>query len=232
MSVVEFVALITRRQLVFRQFKGLERSDRLEGKIPGGFWAAFERDIRKTGASREEIQEIRRRAEVTLERLRCFRYVSCWTMAKRENALLWQVYAPHGVAIRTQVGKLREASLVSPDISIRSTGMHYADDWTELQAQGFQHYGVVPNRLFLHTKRTLFVGENEVRFYIDSPAQYEIDAAGIQVAEKAPAWYPIEFTSLSWIEEIIADSSLPDWGSDTLSDLIKPHRLKFRQSGR
>jgi hypothetical protein len=47
----------------------------------------------------------------------------------------------------------------------------------------------------------------------DAPAQYETAAAGVSVAdpEKALGWYLVEFASLSWIEEIVADSSLPDW---------------------
>lgn len=69
--------------------------------------------------------------------------------------------------------------------------MHYADDWSELQAQVLEHHGVVPNRLFLHTKRTLFSGENEVRFYIDPPAHYDSDVQRLATAdpEKAPCWY-------------------------------------------
>ena len=46
----------------------------------------------------------------------------------------------------------------------------------------------------------------------DAPAQYEIAAAGVvSVAdpEKALGWYLVEFASLSWIEEIVADSSFP-----------------------
>ena len=236
MSVVEFLTLVTRRQLIFRQFRGLERNDRAEGKIPDGFWETFERDAVAAGATASEILETRRKAETSLERLRCFRYVSCWTMGTSENALLWQVYAPQGIAVRTRVGKLRTAPLASAvaDICIYSTGMEYADDWSELEAQGFQHYGVVPNKLFLHTKRTLFAGENEVRFYIDPPAVYELDETGAPTADpdKAALWYAIEFANLRWVEEIVADSSLPVWAAQTLAEFVQPLGLRFRQSGR
>jgi hypothetical protein len=235
MSVVEFLTLVLRKQLIFRQFRGLERNDKAEGKIPEGFWEAFERDAAKRGASAAEIVEIRGRAETSLERLRHFRYVSCWTMATTENALLWQVYAPHGIAVRTTVGKLRTAKILTPSeqIAIWSRGMEYADDWSELEERGLQHYGVVPNRLFLHTKRTLFAGENEVRFFVDPPAIFE-PTLGPQLADpaKMPAWYSVTFETLTWIEEIVADSSLPDWAIDTLASIAKLHGLKFRLSGR
>jgi hypothetical protein len=157
-------------------------------------------------------------------------------MGATENALLWQVYAPHGIAVRTRVDKLRTAPLASSavGISISSTGMQYADDWSELRAQGFQHYGVVPNKLFLHTKRTLFAGENEVRFYIDPPAAFDLEQTGPQLAdpEKAAPWYAVEFANLCWVEEIVAGSSMPLWAAETLADFVRPHGLKFRQSGR
>ena len=235
MSVVEFLTLVLRKQLIFRQFRGLQRNDRAEGKIPEGFWEAFERDAAKSGASAAEIAETRRRAEVSLYRLCCFRYVSCWTMATTENALLWQVYAPHGIAVRTRVGKLRTAKILTPSehIAILSTGMEYADDWSELEERGLQHYGVVPNRLFLHTKRSLFADENEVRFFIDPPAIFE-PIPGPQMADpaKMTPWYSVTFETLTWIEEIVADSSLRDWAITTLAKICEPHGLKFRQSGR
>jgi hypothetical protein len=40
-----------------------------------------------------DTAELRKRAEVSLDKLRCFEYASCWTMAKAENALMWKAYA-------------------------------------------------------------------------------------------------------------------------------------------
>jgi hypothetical protein len=111
MGILEFLTLVTRRQLIFRQFKGLETNDRAEGKIPEGFWEAFARDLANSGVARAEILEIQSQTDSRLNQLRCFRYVSCWTMSPSENALLWQVFAPGGVAVRTKVEKLRAARL-------------------------------------------------------------------------------------------------------------------------
>lgn len=155
-------------------------------------------------------------------------------MGVHENALLWQVYAPLGVAVRSRVGSIRDAQVVTSSVRIRSAGMQYADDWSGLQALGYQHFDVVPNKLFLHTKRTLFAGENEVRFFIDPPAAYERQPDGVVSADPmhVPRWYAVEFECLDWIEEIVADSALPQWTVDTLQAFAAPLQKAFRQSGR
>ncbi len=135
MHLIEFITLATRRQLVFRQFRDLERNDKAEGKVPSGFWEAFERDANQRGVGNAELAATRQQAERALDRLLYFTYVSCWTMSVVENALLWQVYAPHGVAIRTRVDKLKRAA-ENTQTPITSAGMVYANDWRDLEAQG------------------------------------------------------------------------------------------------
>jgi hypothetical protein len=233
MHLPEFLTLITTRRLMFRQFRSLETNDREEGKIPSDFWESFQRSAQVS--TDDALAKIIKQTEENLELLRRYRYVSCWTMAPRENALLWAVYAQHGVAVRTRVMKLRGAPRATQSQSgpIISKGMVYADSWADAEPHGFREWGeVVPNERFLHTKRLFFAGENEVRFYIQPPPIYRRARKGPMAdSQDCPPWFPVLFENLKWIDEVVVSSSTPPWAIETIQPLVDAHRIAFRRSG-
>jgi hypothetical protein len=236
-NIYEFLTLVTDRRLMFRQFKDLQTSDKLEGMVPSGFWESWECHMRQETKDEAVIAKARTESEKHIDDLRCFSYASCWNMAKAESALMWMAYAPKGLAIKSTVKKLRTAKIQNTrEISgISCDKILYADDWSELADRGINHEGIVLARLFLHTKRKLFSPEKEVRFRVQPVAKFERDGITGTVtanSQKCPPWSGVMFENLEWIDAIVADSAIAPWGIETLSRLIETHGIKFRQSGR
>jgi hypothetical protein len=218
---------------MFRQFKELQKSDAREGMVTEGFWESVLEFYRRQDPC-ADIAELRQRAEESLNRLRCFEYASCWNMAKTENAFMWKAYAPRGVAIKTTIGKLRHADQQSgkDKFNIRLQKIEYADHWQELEKRCYQHDGIALNRLSLHTKRRAFIGEHEVRFRIAPIFPFKLNPDGSYSADpkECPPWFPLTFENLNWIEEVVAESSIPPWAVKTIQQLTDQHRVRFRQS--
>jgi len=174
MSQRVFLTLVTDRRLMFHQFKELQELDEREGMVVPGFWKSVVKHERRRSPN-ADISELRMRAETSLDKLRCFAYANCWNMAKSENLLMWKAYAPKGIAIRTSVGKFKNAQQEEGKerLSIRLQKIAYADHWRDLEKRGYRHYGIPLNKLFLHTKRKAFAGEREVRFSIQPPFPFK-----------------------------------------------------------
>jgi hypothetical protein len=230
MNLYEFLVLITHKQLIFRQFKGLVNSDKREGKVPLGFWGSWEKQMRKQIADEDQLVNWKERNVKNLNVLLSCMYASCWSRARdkscRESALMWKAYAPRGIAVKSEVGKLRAAKLRSiPEmegISLRCDPIVYADDWSQLKRRGLTAEFVL-NRLFLHTKRKAFADENEVRFSIQLPYR-------LLDLQRYP-WFEVCFENLNWIDQVVVESSLADWAVKLVDQLVRPHGLKFGQSG-
>jgi hypothetical protein len=234
LSLHAFLSLMADRSLMFRQFKELQKNDTREGMVTEGFWESVLEFYRGQDPC-ADLAELRKRAEESLNRLRCFEYASCWNMAKTENALMWKAYASRGVAIKTTVSKLTHAQQQSriDKLSIRVQKIEYANHWRELEKRGYRHDGIALNRLFLHTKRRAFIGEKEVRFRIQPVFPFKVNPDGSYSADpkECPPWFPLTFENLDWIEEVVAESSIPPWAVRTIRQLIGQHNLHFRQSG-
>jgi plasmid stability protein len=85
--------------------------------------------------------------------------ISCWQSSRSENSLMWQAYAPSGVAIQTTFAKL---SSELPD-SVHLSPVKYLDFSRQLVPEG--------NVITFLTKRHHFSAEQEVRaILIDAPA--------------------------------------------------------------
>ena len=237
MGVHEFLTLILSRRLMFRQFRDLERSDKQEGMIPDEFWESWER-ARHQERPDGGLGKSRKEADARLFMLRCTQYISCWNAAEGENALMWMSYAPKGVAIKTTVGRLSEAGYENKEQfgMINCERVEYADDWHDLEDRGFEHGGVVQNRLFLNRKRKLFSAENEVRLRIQPRPTCQNDADIERrppgFPELWPTWFPVVFENLEWVDEVVADSSIAAWSIATFSELIASSGLRLRLSGR
>lgn len=218
---------------MFRQFKELQKSDAREGMVTTGFWKSILEFYREQDPQ-AEIAELQNKAEVSLDRLRCFEYASCWSMSDGENALMWRAYAPQGIAIRSTVRKFIDArqESVQPQ-RICPQRIEYADHWRDLQRRGYRHNGTPLNRLFLHTKRKAFASEREVRFRIAPVPEFPLGPDGQPTSadpNRAPPWFPVQFENLNWIEEVVAESSIPQWCVGPIHQLADQHNLTFRAS--
>lgn len=220
---------------MFHQFKQLQKSDAREGMVVPGFWESVI-ELERQRDPNADISELRIRAERSLDRLRCFEYANCWNMAKNESFLMWKAYAPAGIAIRTTVTKFKNASqqIGSDRLTIQSQKIVYADHWRELERRGYSHNGIPLNKLFLHTKRKAFSSEREVRFRISPVFSYpyvrQQNGSFLQDASACPAWFPVLFENLAWIEEVVAESSVPPRALAEIRALTHQHDLKFRVS--
>jgi hypothetical protein len=227
-SLHTFLTLLTERRLMFHQFKKLEENDAREGMAIEGFWESMP----------DRTNDWKERSEESLKALRYTCYASCWSMSKIENALMWRGYARQGIAIKTTVKQLREAAQEGDEqLSIRGNEIVYADNWAELEALGYRHDGIPLNVLFMHTKRKAFVDEREARFHIQITAESFPALLGIpgrpspDLTKICPLWVPIRFTSLDWINEVVAETSIPTWAVHTIRQIAEAKVLKFRQSG-
>jgi hypothetical protein len=230
-----FLELITQRCLMFRQFKELRELDEREGMVVPGFWESVI-EYQRQQYPNTDISEFRTRAERSLDRMRCFEYANCWNMAKNESFLMWKAYAPKGIAIRTTVGKFKNAPQENTNdrLSIRLQKIVYADHWRELERRGYRHNGIPLNVLFLHTKRKSFSSEREVRFRIQPvfsfPYIRQPDGSSLQDASGCPPWFPVVFENLDWIDEVVGESSIPSQAASSIRRLTDQHNLKFRIS--
>jgi hypothetical protein len=215
---------------MFRQFKDLQKSDAREGMGIPGFWESMVEFYQRQDA-KTDVAEVKNRAEKSLDRLRCFQYANCWNMSKSESALMWKAYAPQGIAITTTVGKFTHAKQESgQDLSVRSQKIAYANSWSELRKCGYSHNGIALNRLFLHTKRRAFAGEKEIRFRIAPVFKFGAMPDGSPDPNECPPWYPVIFENLAWIEEVVAESSIPKWAMRPIHELANQQSLTFRSS--
>jgi hypothetical protein len=232
MNLYEFLVLATHKQLIFRQFRELVSSDKREGQVPLGFWESWEKEMRKQIADDNELLNWKERTVNTLNVLQCSMYASCWSRPRdrscSESAVMWKAYALRGIAVRSEVEKLRAAKLRDipemGDIGLQCHPIVYADDWNQLKRRGLTAE-LVLNRLFLHTKRNAFADENEVRFSFQLPGPYYN-----LYAQQCPAWFPVCFEDLKWIDEIVAESSLAEWAVQIVEHLAHAHGLPFRPS--
>src|SRR5439155_18318116 len=137
-----FETLVTDQCLMFHQFKELQKSDEREGMVTEGFWESVLKFLHQENPDKG-IDKLREWAEKQLDRLRCFEYASCWTMADAESAKMWEDFAPVGIAIKTRVGEFARAKQtgLNPPTT-RSQIIEYADHWRELEARGYRQYGV------------------------------------------------------------------------------------------
>jgi len=161
-------------------------------------------------------------------------------MAKHENNLMWKAYAPKGIAIRTTVGKFKNAPQETGNerLTIELQKIVYANNWRELEQRGYRHGEEPQNMLFLHTKRKAFSSEREIRFRISpfGPDRAEIGWGrdGTIVFSyplpACPEWFPVVFENLDWIEEVVAESSISSRAASMIHRQVNQHNLKFRVS--
>lgn len=217
---------------MFHQFIRLRDNDKREGMVPNDFWDSMPED-----------KSLRENAEENLSKLLFFTYANCWNMDERENALMWKAYAPGGVAIQTTVGKLMDAKLarvMSTDSKgngwpkIEQCTIEYADSWAELKEKGYRHNDIPLNFLFLHLKRKAFRGEAEVRFRIQSPENFPVQANGSFITPKpedAPHWCPVTFKTLDWIDQVVTAPSTSEWATKPIQRAAEKKRVRFSASG-
>jgi hypothetical protein len=49
----------------------------------------------------------------------------------------------------------------------------------------------------------------------------------LQDASACPAWFPVVFENLDWIEAVVAESSIPSRAATAIRRRVDQHNLKF-----
>jgi len=234
-----FLQLLTERRLMFHQFIELQKIDAREGMVSDDFWRSIWEHLQARLPFPADLGITTQMAEARLDRLRCLIYASCWNRGKHENNVMWKAYAPKGIAIRTTVGKFKNAPQASGNerLTIELQKIVYADNWRDLEQRGYRHNEEPQNMLFLHTKRKAFSSEREIRFRI-SP--FGRDRAEITWGRNGmvfsyplpdcPEWFPVVFENLHWIEEVVAESSISSRAASMIRRQTNQHNLKFSVS--
>ena len=240
MSRRVFLQLVTERRLMFHRFKELQKIDRREGMVVPGFWRSVLEYTQARLPFPADLGARRQINEAILDRLQCLTYANCWNMAEHEDNLMWKAYAPKGIAIRTTVGKFKNAAQQSQNerLTIELQKIVYADNWRQLEQRGYRHGEEPQNMLFLHTKRKAFSSEREIRFRISpfGPDRAQIGPGrdGTIVFSyplpACPEWFPVVFENLDWIEEVVAESSISSRAASMIRRQVNQHNLKFRVS--
>ncbi len=224
---------------MFHQFIELQKIDAREGMVSDDFWRSIWEHLQARLPFPADLGITTQMAEARLDRLRCLIYASCWNRGKHENNVMWKAYAPKGIAIRTTVGKFKNAPQASGNerLTIELQKIVYADNWRDLEQRGYRHNEEPQNMLFLHTKRKAFSSEREIRFRI-SP--FGRDRAEITWGRNGmvfsyplpdcPEWFPVVFENLHWIEEVVADSSISSRAASMIRRQTNQHNLKFSVS--
>jgi hypothetical protein len=144
MSRRVFMRLLTERRLMFHRFDELQKIEAREGMVANDFWRSIWEHLQARLPFPADLGITTQMAEARLDRLRCLIYASCWNMGKHENNLMWKAYAPEGIAIRTSVGKLKNAPQAggTERLTIEYQKIVYADNWRGLEQRGYRS----PNR--------------------------------------------------------------------------------------
>lgn len=125
--------------------------------------------------------------------------VSCWHANTVESEALWRLYCPpplSGVAIRSTVGKLWNATVALPDAVVGK--VKYVDF-----RESFAHNG--SKRLFF--KRNSLVHENEVRIVVN----------GLSLPENSSRIIECDLNAL--VDEVVISPFAPVWFSEVVHTL-------------
>lgn len=192
MDISKFKHLVQYSALYFRRADLLMQMDSMEGALTNRmeefvrqalFTLRFVKSLKAEGVvtlgKKTQIQgrpaleirdEIRQRFRGHYQYLLQRTYINCWHINPQENTLMWGQYIPsrYGVAIRSTVGKLRDA-LAETDAEVYGVPVGYVDHFTDpLRPEMLP--GGMSQIVFdmLAKKRKPFSGEQEFRLVTDT----------------------------------------------------------------
>lgn len=151
------------------------------------------------------------------DRVGCY-FANCWTMSPSDEYVLWNTYASlvDGIAIKSSIGRLKNALPESDARSIYISGVNYYDD---IKESTFKASGGIINRLALgFSKRSYFRAEKEVRLlFHDNDARLD---------DKSPRGllFSVELNTL--IEEIYVAPNSYQWFEKAVSHLMELYGLE------
>ncbi|MGO8720769.1 MAG: hypothetical protein ACLQMO_16385 [Acidobacteriaceae bacterium] len=153
MDLPKFLSLIEQKALYFALSVQLE--DAWEARVHGADYNAL---VEVLGAERADW------LKAGTERVFRIAALNCWYCGKEESVAMWTLYTHtvYGVAIRSNVGRLKRALQVSP-ATVQLGLVQYRDladsSTTPLDVQ------CVPPLIFLFQKRLCYQHESELRAY-------------------------------------------------------------------
>lgn len=153
MDLPKFLSLIEQKALYFALPAQLE--DKWEARVHGADYKAL---VEALGAERAST------LKAGSERVFSATALNCWYHGEEESVAMWALYTQraYGVAIRSNVGRLKKALQASPEI-VQLGLVQYRDladkSTTPLDVQ------CVPPLIFLFQKRRCYQHESELRAY-------------------------------------------------------------------
>lgn len=136
------------------------------------------------------------------------RFAWCWFESEHESAAMWKVYGHQGAAVKTTIGKLRNA-LGSTGQDFVFARIAYADTVSDLGPNHETHHELLTRPFFL--KRKAYGTEHEVRFVTSDRRRPDRDGLSLSVS-------PNEL-----IEAIRLWPWLADKEADVLTKTIEAH---------
>jgi hypothetical protein len=188
MDLPKFIDLLRSRSLYLRRADGF--SDRFEGALTPSTRAAIDSD-RDSGRPTETADDF-------YERCRKGTYISCWTLGKKDNMALWQLFggSENSVAITTTAGRLSRMCLGWDENSVIEK-VNYINHFKDPDIVVGRH--IDPLRF----KHEAFVFEREVRLMLPMQTSWRYNpdglrrpirdindlVTGVVVAPDAGAWF-------------------------------------------
>lgn len=163
-DLAKLIDLLSSDTLYFAASEQLTAGDPWEGKIHPDDVRRFVERSEQAAAARGQESALNASLVAALANQSTATYINCWQESTPESVAMWKMYAEHGVALRTSMGRMKCALLADHDIHIGKveygeSGLgKSSSDWVRRNLQ----------------KRSAFKSEQEVRLLV-SGAELEPD---------------------------------------------------------
>ncbi|MGY6743539.1 MAG: hypothetical protein ACXIUQ_12450 [Cecembia sp.] len=240
MSFEKFLDVCISQTLFFSNASTME--DKYEVQIPPKSIMLLEKDLISKGKSKEEVELLIKKNLNITKALKRSTYINCWSLNKAESYALWKIFlggVSNGIAIKSTISKF-EQSLQFKNFK----NLFPLENWKK-KASGIEFeklkIGKVEYKEFLElieisktrtilTKREFYEYENEIRAFLISKDQYNLDDNSLY--ESAGVSIPIDIDTL--INEIVISPFSPNWFrlliESTVNKLLPSLKSKIRNS--
>lgn len=217
MNLAKFLDLLNSQELFFSRLGAL--TDKYEGAMSTPTMEEVQRllppDYRM--ATRDDM----RFTEVTYHLMRASTFINCWHMNTNESAAMWSQYARDGIAIKSTIGRMKDAFEVVPqDIFIGK--VRYMNFTI-----GRMNANSAVSPVFF--KRLSFGHEQEVRaVLLDFPAGPDGSSMSHEYLKDARNWpngSRIRVDVDRLIQRVHVSPGRPDWYRELVHSLV--HRLGY-----
>lgn len=228
MDFPKLLSIFTKKALWFSRMDNL--TDEYEGTLPTENFTKLWDAYKKLGtmSSMEAFQKASKESD-SIAKFKAWTLVNSWSINDNESFALWKIYlgnSPYGIAIRTDIGRLKECLKVSDDKIF-----HYKVRYIDHLSDALE---TVNQDEVVSSKRDFYSYEKEFRTVIKN--QFDVDSENNRTPRFTHGKYvPINPSLL--IERIYTSPLAPTWFTElvekTINELIEPidkEPIKVHQS--